>query len=424
MFPYPLGLEADRSVDLGPIVTSNGMALLTYKPQKYDDYANIEAWISVFDLYTRAYIALVCFIFTVTFIVTVMVPKIFFRRRRGRYMKKKKNIVVNKIEIIGPVLVMVPEVLNQLIHRRAKDNGRGTVLKEYKYLREGVGMFKNIFWNIYQLLLNIYSFETPTPASSVLGTSFALFIFFLIQGVFLSLASTDMVTPHPAKFIDSIERLLNDPNFNDTNVIMPGSMWQEMALKNSRAGTVERGVYERINEWMSIKFDVSFVTYLTEYIFKQKIETMKSVVSTELRFLPIVKSVGCQMMGRVMQPMYICKDTFSVKNLVSIVSKSSDRRLFDWVKYYQTRVFQCGWLNEELRRAPDRINLQMNMTHIEAIGCVKAEDDPIEMPPAMAMTFIANLFYLHFICILFAAVLVIEEIVEHRIVRILSEEET
>ena len=86
--------------------------------------------------------------------------------------------------------------------------------------------FTNTIWKTYQSILGIHSFDTPTLAMKILSTFFSIGIFFLIVGYFLSLTSTDMVASKQLPFIDSVPRLLEDPEFEDVKVIFPAGLWQ------------------------------------------------------------------------------------------------------------------------------------------------------------------------------------------------------
>lgn len=376
---YSLGLEGVPSVHIGPYVISNEMALVAMKPPRRNDTYQIEGWMHIFDTLTYHYMLISFFMFAMIFIVISMAWDMMSKRGKKKKRKKKKRRIL-------------------------------------RIIKRGKNMFLDIFWNIYQLMLNIYSFQTPTMASKVLVTMFVVSIFLLIQEIFLGLAGTDMVVERQDKYVDSVSRLLNDADFNRTRIVMPGSLWQQINLRNARPGSDERRIYERVSDWIKINFDASFVGYMVN-LFNRKILAMTHVGSTDGKLIPALKSLACQMVGWDARRLHICSDRYSIQNMVSVLSKSSDERLLKWMYHYQTRIFQSGWIVELLRRAPTTLNINMRMTPFQVVECLYPVEDPLELPKAMDMAFIDKAVYLSLAGVCLASLVVLKEYLEFQIKR-------
>lgn len=324
--------------------------MISWKPNEVSRPLKIDSWLSIFDTIVYYELGIVVSIFVTFLTLFTICLTSTMTRKRSRYtyraMKKIWNIAASEL------------------------------------------------WNIFQLIVGIYSFHTPIYASKVLVTAFTMSMFFLVWGLFGSSTSTDMVAMKKPPFIDPVSRLLNDDTFRSTDLIIPSGLWQELALKNARPGTRESGLWKRVKKKkFPFKMDTSAVGLLTS-LYEQEVKTMRSVGGIDQTVAAMGKSLGCQMLGIEAKNLHKCLDTFAENILLFIVSKSSDELLVRWVDYYYIKVFESGWFNEIFRRGATSFKVRGDVSIGNIIICMENVGDDSTLPDPISLVFISRAFYL------------------------------
>lgn len=88
---------------------------------------------------------------------------------------------------------------------------------------------------------------------------------------------------------DSLSRLLYDSYFENVKVIMPSGLWQEEGMKNAREGTLERMLWEQVDEMVAMKIEASSVGIIVK-LFYDKIKPRKSVAALDRKICSVMKS--------------------------------------------------------------------------------------------------------------------------------------
>ena len=97
---------------------------------------------------------------------------------------------------------------------------------------------------MYQLDRFIGSFF-PYKSAMILWTSIVLFAYYAIM-VLMGTLSTDLTVPIIKRLIETLNDLLYDSEFNNIEPVISNQLNMYIVSKNSRNGTNEHVLYERI----------------------------------------------------------------------------------------------------------------------------------------------------------------------------------
>ena len=114
-------------------------------------------------------------------------------------------------------------------------------------VRRTVNQFFRMFWNYFMLFVDL----APTDISifksaAVLWTLLCVAMFYAIHMILMGTLSTDLTVPVIPRSIESLPDLLYDPLFEETKPAIFRQLNMYSVLKNSRTGTDERVLFERI----------------------------------------------------------------------------------------------------------------------------------------------------------------------------------
>ena len=112
---------------------------------------------------------------------------------------------------------------------------------------KSIEIFFDSFWNYFMLFVDqAATIFLPLPSALVLWSCICTAFFYAIHLVLLGTLSTDLTVPIRLRSIESLQNLLYDEEFNHTQPVIFRQLNKYSMLKNSRHGTDERVLFEKI----------------------------------------------------------------------------------------------------------------------------------------------------------------------------------
>ena len=320
---YVLGATDDEPVIVGPVWTTTEMSILSGKATPGEEIHGAEGWLNNFESQVYMYLIITLFMFAMNYVFTAHACSIF---KRWRHILK---VIANGGKI--------KELSKSTKNRRQKM----LIMKLFK-------MALVAFWKCTTALFRSETFEAPSVGHKFLVLLFSFGIFFLIQGYFLSLTSTDMIAVQPVPVIDTLNDFLTRSHFSHMNAALPDSLWQRAVIEGSRKESPEGKLWKRVDYHIPIQVNdieqlFAGLNPLVDHLLNQK-----KVLVVDKTIINLCKSVICQMKGyEIGSSLHIARgETFAEKLLTFSISKTSDERLIKWVNYRQSLLLQSGLTNK------------------------------------------------------------------------------
>ena len=101
-------------------------------------------------------------------------------------------------------------------------------------------------FNCYSLTIDQEGFSPINGPQQVLTAALALFMFFMIEGIFKNLLSTDKTVEKPVSQIDTIKDLLENPKFSERIPVVFDGLWHIDGLKTASSETDEGKLWAKM----------------------------------------------------------------------------------------------------------------------------------------------------------------------------------
>lgn len=373
---YLLGSTDDEPVVVGPVWTSTEMAILSAKSESENvSLIGPQQWIYNFDSSVYLYQAICIMLFIVCFIILSLFYEIIHKRR----VKSRINIWRIRRQIVTTAKMLIVKCTTCLIRTE--------------------------------------TFPNPTDVHRPLTFGVSVTLFFLIQGIFLNLTSTDLIAEKPVPIIDDVKDFLYNPYFEEVSGAIPGGLWQEAILKGALEGSVEYMLYQRVNEVMDIQLNEPGDMMKTIGNGMDKLMSGKSVLIADKSIMLICRSTLCQIKGHANgSRTHVSRGpTFGERLITFAISKSSDESLVDWINYRQTLLHQSGLTRDWTYKAAFNMIIIRSFTMQQLVDCLEPvqEDQPI--PDQVQLQFFASALLLMSYIVLVAGLALAIEIISAKL---------
>lgn len=200
--------------------------------------------------------------------------------------------------------------------------------------------FFKSFWHYFTLSVD----AAPSTISSyksdiILWTSIVLSVFYDIHLILMGTLSPDLTCPVMTRMIDTLDDLLYDTEFNSTVPIIFRQFNMFSVLKNSRNGTGERELFNKIMANTStsvIELDLdnsedtgSIVLDLLKKVGNQQIAIIENseVITTQKAY------TGCYVEPEIMRKMKPSREIIAQSILSGLMSKSTSLEVQKFLQY-------------------------------------------------------------------------------------------
>lgn len=219
--------------------------------------------------------------------------------------------------------------------------------------------FFTSFWHYFTLSVD----AAPSTISSyksaiILWTSIVLSVFYAIHLILMGTLSPDLTCPVMTRMIDTLDDLLYDTELNSTVPIIFRQFNMFSVLKNSRNGTGERELYNKIMANTStsvIELDLdnseetgSIVLDLLKNVGNQQIAIIENseVVTTQVAY------AGCYVEPKIMREMKPSREIIAQSILSGLMSKSTPLEVQKFLQYRLLTFDEFGILRAIYQTTP------------------------------------------------------------------------
>lgn len=374
---YVLGSTDDEPVTPGPVWISTEMAILSAKRVSDPDELGPEGWISNFDTLVYAYMFICMIFFGVYSIFLYQSDEIkkrtdkiieLFQRKRLRFVSSPVRRMKNKIKV-----------------------------------RKVIKHTRLIAFKCMTCIIRKENFPTTTIGCKILVFFLCLGLFFIIDGIFLNLTSTDMIAVHQYPVIDTLESLLNHDDFVHMDVGIPGGLWEETILEESSkvidsdtAMSNEGKLWGRVKYRIPVQVDNMDDIMETMNKGMDKMFKYESVLVLDQSIISACKSMICQIHGiEKGRHVHISRgDTFAEKLITFSISKSSDELLVKWLNYRQYLLLQSGLTTNWVNSVSYNWIVNPSSTFGLINDCLNPVNEAQNVPDAIKIGYITNVIYM------------------------------
>lgn len=384
---YVLGATDDEPVIVGPVWTTTEMSILSAKDTPSEVIHGAEGWFNNFESQVYMYLIITLFMFAMNYVFTTHAHSIF---KRWRHIFK---IFTNG----GKIKKLSKSTKN----RRQKM----LIMKLFK-------MALTTFWKCTTALFRGETFEAPSVGHKFLVLLFSFGIFFLIQGYFLSLTSTDMIAVQPVPIIDTLNDFLTRSHFSHMNASLPDSLWQRAVIEGSRKESPEGELWKRVDYHIPIQMNDFEQLSKNLYPVADNLLNQKKVLVVDKTIIDLCKSVICQVKGYgIGSRLHIARgETFAEKLLTFSISKTSDEGLIKWVNYRQSLLLQSGLTNKFSSSLAYGLRMSDSFTIGMFTECLTPTTHDQSVPVAIKMEFFRTTLYMTLLMISLAFAILCFEI--------------
>ena len=338
---YVLGSHEEAPINLGSVLWSTELSILSLKGVDEEIQKGIEIWFQGFDKFVYEYLLLSIFLFSSWF--TLFLGLDMYSKKFEKYSKRMKMRQFGE------------KIDNRIIR---------------KVIRKSFSSLIETLWNSLLALVDEQMFKASNYRIKFLVSFYLIAIFNLIFGYFLNLISVDMIAVQSVQTIDTLQELMEGKMFKNLSVVTVGGLWQESALKSATVGSLERKLSERIREenYIPMDFDPQSVSKIFPHL--SPLSRSEEVIVIDRQAIRLFKSVLCQCTNIDPERYHASKDWFGERLLCTMISKSSDEELLKWSRYKFRQLFQSHIAKQYIDHVHREISVQP-MTEFKKIQCAE-----------------------------------------------------
>lgn len=376
-FGIVLGSTEDEPVQLGSVFWSTELSIFSTIGEPTKQRIGLESWIDCFDSITYLYIFLSVVLFTLCFMFFLSYYE--YETLRNKLTRRK---------------------------RRRRQQERVATKSMRLVIRKSMTGFPYILWDFFHAFIGKHVIRSPpSPPTKCLSVFFAVAIFNLVNGFFLNLVSVDMVAVFPPKSIDSLTNLMDDSEFQDRRILTAGGLWHEEVMKGSEKGSLENRLYERIKSEGRFFSNVLRPDIINEMIgYALPFTEGNDVIVIDRQLTPVIKSAVCQVVPHIRDRFHMSKDWFGERLLATIVSKTSDPSLLEWVRYKYRKVFESFLTQNLIGKLAYKLRLGQDVNFFKILHCIDGIQDAKDLPASFDINFFTPLLA-PCLCMIFLALL-------------------
>ena len=258
-------------------------------------------------------------------------------------------------------------------------------------------------FNCYSLTIDQEGFSPINGPQQVLTAALALFMFFMIEGIFKNLLSTDKTVEKPVPQIDTIQDLLENPKFSEHIPVVFDGLWHVDGLKTASPETDEGKLWakmmqnknESVIKWGNSETQMTETSkIMTELLLK--FLDRKRVLILDREFTSRTKQVLCRLPMDIvtestnfssMELIHIATQTFSPGSLHMPLSHKLPQAVKKYLEYRYRTVFEFGLAKPKISLFanvpfPDFMNI---LSPHKGHECAESRPDPFVDPQPMAL---------------------------------------
>lgn len=198
-------------------------------------------------------------------------------------------------------------------------------------------------WKYFQFSVRIFNWKTLMFSQFLLITSTVISIFYGYHLIFMNTLSSDLTVSVVPRSIESLRDLLYDPQFQNVTPVIFGALNMPNLLKNSRIGTDEHVLYQKIfSDKKNSIIDIDFYNTNTQHLASKMSEVLKktaqglSIIIENSDYISLgIKYVGCFTEPEMCNRISRTKDAISPSPLMFLVSKTITP---DYLKLFTYRM--------------------------------------------------------------------------------------